>query len=235
MTRWRVVGACLAAALTLGALASATASAEPEFLTKAVVKEGERIPFSGTVGASFFEAKSGTKITCAAGTITGEVTGPKSVGNTVINASGCEAGGGECHNGGPKEIHSNVLAGTLGGITSTLPGVKLFSEAEGKGGVAVEFKCAGVLNVIVKGEVTGSVAGAAGAGPETGKLVASLKLKYVESGGIQKYKGFSEGPEAGLMGQLEASVGGGAYELTGWSMAPNFQTVPSTWEIGVTK
>jgi hypothetical protein len=236
MARWNIAGVCMVAALAVGVMASATASAEPEFLTKAVVKEGESIPFSGTVGASFFEAKSGTKITCTSGTITGEVTGPNSVGNTVVNAFGCESGGGQCENGPQnKEIHSEVLAGVLGGITSTLPGLKLFSEADGKGGVAVQFKCGNVLNVIVKGEVTGSVAGAAGAGPETGKLVASLKLKYVVSGGIQKYKGFSEGPEAGLMGQLAESVGGGAYEPAGWSMAPNFQTVPSTWEIGVTK
>jgi hypothetical protein len=235
MTRWGTLGLCLAAALATGALASPIASAEPEFLTKAVVKEGEKIPFSGTIGPSFFESKSGTKITCVAGTVTGEVTGPKSVGNTVVTTTGCEAGGGECKNGAAKEIKSNVLAGTLGGITATMPGVKLFSEAEGKGGVAIEFKCAGVLNVFLKGEVTGSVAGAAGTGPETGKLLASLKLRYVESGGIQKYKGFSEGPEAGLMGQLDASFGGGGFEPAGWSIAPTVQTVPSTWQLGVTK
>jgi hypothetical protein len=235
MTQVRVGTGCLVAVLAVCALASATASAEPEFLTKAVVNEGEKIPFSGTIGVSFLESKSGTKIVCQGGTITGEVTGPKSVGNTVINGTGCESGGSFCENGGSREIHSDVLAGVLGGITSTMPGIKLFSEAEGKGGVAIEFTCAGVLKQILKGEVTGALGGAAGQSPETGKLLMSLKYVLAEKSGKQKYQGFSEGPEAGLMGQLEWSVSGGAFEPGGWSVPATFKTVPSTWGLGVTK
>ena len=238
MTRLRTagLGVGLVAALALGAAGAVAASAEPEFLTKAVVKAGEKIPFSGTVGPSFVEAKSGTKITCTSGTISGEVTGPKSVANTGIDAFGCESGGGQCENGpAAKEIRSKVLAGTLGGITATMPGIKLFSEAEGKGGVAIEFKCAGVLNVIFKGEITGSLGGAAGEGPETGKLLSSIKYVLAEKSGVQKYQGFSEGSEAGLMGQLESSINGSAYEPSGWSLAAAFKTVPSTWGLGVTK
>jgi hypothetical protein len=231
MARWSVAGVCLAAAVAIAALASATASAEPEFLTKAVVKEGERIPFSGTIGVEYWEAKSGTKIICESGAITGEVTGPKSVGNVVITGTSCPGLGA----GGCQEIRSKVLAGALGGITSTQPGLKLFSEAEGKGGVLFEFFCGGPLKVIIQGEVTGAINGAAGENPETGKLLSTLTFVYAEKAGVQKYQGFSEGLEAGLVGQLVMSIGGGAFEPAGWSVTAKSKTVPTTWGLGVTK
>jgi hypothetical protein len=53
----------------------------------AVVKEGERIPFTGKVGTSKWEAKSEVTVGCTSGTVAGEVTGAKSVGNTVIALS----------------------------------------------------------------------------------------------------------------------------------------------------
>jgi hypothetical protein len=142
------------------------------------------------------------------------------VANTVLVLQGCETAGCRVHSEGKPEgeVESKVLAGKLGGITSTLPGIKLFSQSEGKGGQFMDSEvCGGVVRMQLTGEVTGSLAGASGESAATGKLLTSLKLTFAEKGGIQKYKGFSEGSEAGL------------------SLIATSKTVPSTWELGVTK
>lgn len=116
------------------------------------------------------------------------------------------------------------------------PGIKLFSEAEGKGGTVFQAENAGggIVEILWKGEVTGSLSGATGENAETGKLVSSLNLTYSENQGIQKYKGFTEGPEEGLLGQLEAIINGSP-ELSGWSAIDTLKTVPSTWGLGVSR
>jgi hypothetical protein len=235
----RRAGLWLALGLAMSATLSATASAEPVFLTKAAIGEAvSSVPFTGTVAGSAWESTHGTKITCLAGTLTGEVTGPKSLSGIVLHLTGCTTSGCKVESAGQPEgsVYSNVLAGKLGGITATLPGVKLYSEAEGKGGKMVEAStCAGAVPIIWKGEVTGSLSGAAGESPATGKLLPSLKLTLAESKGVQKYQGFTEGLESGLMGQLQVSVSGGAYEPNGWTLAPTLTTVPASWGLGVTK
>jgi len=235
--RMRIVGLCLTAAVVIGVLTSAAASAEPEFLTKAVVAEGASIPLTGTVGPSSWESRSGSRITCTAGTITGEVTGPKSLANTVLLLKTCETSGCLVESAGKPEgtVETEALAGKLGGISSTLPGIKLFSQSEGKGGIVIEAETACAIPLKWKGEVTGSLSGSAGEGPETGKLLSSIKLTLVQSKGVQKYQGFSEGLESGLLGQLESSFGGKPYEPDGWAIAPTLKTIPSTWELGITK
>jgi hypothetical protein len=61
-----------------------------------------------------------------------------------------------------------------------------------------------------------------------------VNLSYAVAAGKQKYLGFSEGPETGLMEQLTATING-TPELNGLSMKATYKTVPSTWGIGVTK
>lgn len=238
MRRIRVVGFGLVAVAVSAAFAT-SASAEPEFVTKAVVGEAvSSVPFSGTVGPSYWESANLTKITCSSGTVLGEVTGPKSLANIGLTLVGCEGAGGQFQTTGMPAgtIVTKTLAGTLGGITSSLPGIKLYSQAEGKGGVVLEANCNGAAFVTWKGEVTGSLSGAAGESPATGKLLSSFKLSLTETkGGIQKYKGFSEGEEAGLLGQLLTSTNGGAFELAGWFVQPVIKTVPATWGLGITK
>jgi hypothetical protein len=235
----RRVGICAVVALVLSAVASGTASAEPVFLTKAVVAEGSSIPLTGTTGASLWEGANGSKIVCASGTVTGEVTGPQSLANTVFVLHGCETSGCKVTGEGQPEgvVQSKVLAGKLGGITGTLPGIKLFSQSEGKGGkVFVASTCSGAIPILYDGEVTGSLSPSTGENAETGKLAASVKLTFAKTKtGIQKYQGFSEGPEAGLMGQLEGSIGGGPFEPTAWGIAATFKTVPASWGLGITK
>src|SRR6202035_977657 len=197
MKRIRILGICLVAAFALSAVASTVASAEPVFVTKAVVGQlaSSSIPISGTVGAAFLESKAGTKITCTGGKVTGDVTGSKTAVNNVTKFTGCESGGQPCENAAAKEIITKKLAAELQGISSTVPGERLTDETEGRGGKLAEFTCAGVLKVIVRGSLVGSLSGAAGSTAEaaqTGKLATS-KLTFAEAAGIQKYTHFSEG------------------------------------------
>jgi len=237
MNRVRMVGVCVLVALAMSVIVSATASAEPEYLTKAVVAEGAKIPLTATLSAAFLEAASGTKITCTAGTGSGEVTGPRTSKNSVTTFTGCESGGNKCTSAGKPEgaVTTVPLEGKLNGISSTLPGVRFFPEATGRGGVLAEFTCAGVLKVIVRGSIIGMVSGAAGTNAETGKLLSSGKLTFAEAAGVQKYTSFSEGPEKGEKEQLESSISGGAYEKSGESVVVTLKTSPATWGLGITK
>jgi hypothetical protein len=243
MKRIRIMGLCLVAAFALSALAASFATAEPVFVTKAVVggTAASHIPQAGTLGAAFLEGSvSHSKITCTGGTSTGEVTGPKTVGKNVATFTGCESGGLKCESSPTPEgvIITKNLAGNVNGITSSLPGVRLFSEATGRGGILAEFECGGVVKVVVKGSVIGSFSGAAGTtatAAETGKLLPIGSLTFAEAGGIQKYTSFSEGPEAGQKEQLSSEINSGTPELSGQSVVAKLHTVPSTWGVGITK
>jgi hypothetical protein len=237
MKRIRIMGLCLVAAFAMSAVVSAAASAEPLFLTKTVVTEGVKIPIKGTLGAAFLEGSvSKSKITCTGGTATGEVTGPQTSKNNVTTFTGCESGGLKCESGVTEGvIITKALEAKLNGITSSLPGERLFSEKEGRGGILAEFNCGGVVNVVVKGSVIGSLSGASGTSAETGKLLPTMSLSFAEAGGIQKYTSFSEGPEKGEKEQLSSVINGGSPEASGQSVIAKLATVPSTWGLGVTK
>jgi hypothetical protein len=236
MKRIGIIGVCTVA-FALAAIAQ-SASAEPVFLTKTVVAEGSKIPLTATLGAAFLEGSvSKSKIECSAGTGKGEVTGPQTTKNNVTTFTGCKSGGFPCQSGATEgTITTFALKGLLNGITSTLPGVKLFPEATGRGGELAAFNCAGgTIAVKVKGSLIGSLSGASGTNAETGKLLSSGKLTFAEAAGLQKYTSFSEGPEAGQKEQLEAKVGEGGFEKSGQSVIATLKTVPSTWGLGVTK
>jgi hypothetical protein len=231
----RIVGVCLFAGLGAGSVLASAASAEPEFLTKTVVAEGAKLPFTATLGAAFLEgSESKSKISCSGGSGQGEVTGPKSVKNDITTFTGCESSSLKCESATTEgTIVTKTLDGVLGGITSSLPGVRLFSQATGRGGTLAAFECGGgIAKVVVSGSVIGSLSGAAGNGPETGKILTSGKLTFTEAGGIQKYTKFVEG-ETGSE-QLTATINGKA-ELSGQSVIATLRTVPSTWGMGVTK
>jgi len=235
----RTIGLCLVAAFALSALAASVATAEPVFLTKAVVGEtaASHIPDKGTLGAAFLEGSvTKSKISCLGGTSTGEITSDKTTAKNVATFTGCESSGSKCESGATEGvIVTKALAGNLNGITSSLPGVRLFSEAEGRGGKLAEFECGGIVKVVVTGSVIGSLSGAAGTNAETGKLLGSSTLAFTESEGKQKYTSFSEGPEKGEKEQLSSVINGGTPELSGQSVSTKLVTVPTTWETGVTK
>jgi hypothetical protein len=237
MKRIGVIGLSAAAALVMAVATSTAAYAAPEFLTKAVVGEGESRPYTDTLGAAYIEGQNGTKITCTSGTAKGEMTGAASIANDVITYTGCESAGFKFESGETEGlIETHVLAGKLGAVAATLPGIKLFSQSEGKGGKIAEFSGAGgSIPVLARGEITGSLSSAAGTNAETGQLVSSMKVSYAEAKGIQKYQGFVEGPEKEVKGQEEWSFAGNQYEPWAQSLIETRKPVPASWQFGVTK
>jgi hypothetical protein len=234
MKRIRIVGLCLVAVFAIS-IAASSASAAPVFYTKAGIGETvNKVNFTGTLGAAFLEGANGSKITCTGGTATGEVTGPTTAKKNVTTFTGCETQGFKCESGVTEgTIITKSLQGSLGALTATLPGLRLFDEGEGKGGKLAEFSCAGgAIAVLVRGSVIGSLSGAAGTEPANGKFASSNKLTLAEAKGTQKYSKFIEG-EAGTE-QLEASVAGGAFEKSGQSVIATLKSVPAG-NLGVTK
>jgi hypothetical protein len=235
MRRYALIALCLASVFAMSPVVS-EASAAPVFYTKAAIGEvAKGVPFTATLGPAFLEFASGSKMTCTAGTTAGEATGPTTTKGTVLTLTGCEISGFKCNNTESEEgkIVTNVLEGTLGGISSTLPGIRLFSESSGRGGTFAEFSCAGgTVPVKAKGSIIGSLAGASGDTVAEGKLATSLKLTYAQTKGIQKYVKFVEG-ESGSE-QLEASVGGSRYEPWGWSLILTLQSTPAS-NLGFTR
>jgi hypothetical protein len=231
MKRIRIVGLCLIAAFAISIVASSVASAaQPVFYTKAAIGSvGAPVPFTGTLGAAFLEGKSGTKITCLAGTAVGEVTGPTTTKGNVTTFTGCETSGFKCESGATEGvIVTNVLEGTLGNVTATLPGIRLFSEAGGRGAELAGFSCAGgAVPVKVKGSVIGSLSGSSGTTVAAGKLGLSQKLSFAETKGIQKYIKFLVGQGEAGEEQLESSVSGGAYEKSGQSVIATLKSTPA--------
>jgi len=224
------------ALVAVSAMAFATtASAAPEFFGKAAVGSTVgNVTFSGALGAAFLESVTGTKISCTAGTATGEVNGPTSTVNNVTKFTGCTTSEVECHNAAANEIVTKTLAGSLGGVSATLPGIRLFDQGEGKGGKLAEFTCAGgAVKVAVKGSVIGSLSGASGKTVAEGKLATSNKLTFAETKGIQKYSKFLPGEGEEGTEQLESNAGAG-FEKSGQSVIATLKTTPAG-QLGVTK
>jgi hypothetical protein len=232
MKRIRIMGLCLVACFAMSVVASSVASAAaPVFYTKASPGEvAPTVPFTGTLGAAFLEGKSGTKITCTAGTASGEVVDATTTKNNVTTFTGCETSGFKCNSTGQGEgvIVTNVLEGTLGNVTATTAGVRLFPEATGRGTELAAFACAGgTVPVKVKGSVIGALSGSSGKTVAEGKFGTSQKLTFAETKGIQKYTKFLVGQGEAGEEQLESSVSGGAYEKSGQSVIATLKTTPA--------
>jgi hypothetical protein len=226
---------CVAAALGACAALAGPASAGPIFYTKAAIGEvGQPVKFTGTLGAAFLEGKSSkAKITCVGGTSNGEAATSTTAKNGTVTFTGCETAGLPCNSAGEASgvIKTFTLAGEIGALSSTLPGARLFSQAEGRGGKLAEFQCGGgLVTVVVTGSVIGSLSGASGNTVAEGKIPTSGKLTFAESGGAQKYTKFvgeSEGE------QLTSTVNGSP-ELGGQSVIATLKSVPAG-NLGYTK
>jgi hypothetical protein len=235
-----LLGVAFVVVLVMVAGASSALAVAPVFFGKGVVGQTVGpIRLKGTVGPSFLEGTSGTKITCATGTVVGgEITGATAVENLVLKLNGCETSGGTCENTATaREIVTNTLAGTLGNVSATSPGLRLFNQAEGRGGYLVTFTCVGgAVPVKAKGSVIGLFSGASGASPAEGKLIAKItKLTFAETKGHQKYLSFLPGEGEPGSEQLEWSAGGSFYELAGQSGAVGIESTPFLGEFGITK
>jgi len=205
------------------------------------------VKISGTLGAAFLEGKeSKAKISCSAGTATGEVTGATKTKNNVTTFTGCETGGLPCKSTGDPEgtIKTSALEGVLGNVTATLPGIRLFAPGEGgkspKTGSLATFTCAGgAVSVVVSGSVIGSLSGAQGKTVEEGKFAGSNKLTFAETAGTQKYTKFLAGECGGNANdcgpeQLTSTVNG-TPELGGQSVIATLKSVPFASKLGFTK
>jgi hypothetical protein len=224
----------LALALTLLACALApTAQAQataPVFYTKVAIGQvAPAVPFTATTGAAFIEGVGGSKITCKAGTATGEVAGATTVRDVRALYTGCENSGSSFENRGPGEIEFEPLEGSLGNVVAgKTPGLRLWSEAHGKGGeMAVFSGYGGAIAVKVAGSIIASLSGASGTEPAAGKLAAAIKLTYSESKGIQKYTSFVSGEGEPGEEQERWSIGGSPYERWGWSQVWTIKSTPA--------
>jgi hypothetical protein len=246
MKRISMVALALAAifAFSVGS-ASAT---QPVFYS--VNEIGAAVPtvkFSGTLGAAFLEGKtSKAKISCTAGTATGEVTGPTKATNGVTTFTGCETGGLPCNTVGKGSgvIETAKLDGVLGNVKLTTPAIRLFAPGEGgkavKTGSLATFECAGgAVKVVVSGSVIGSLSGAQGLTPAEGKFAASSKLTFAETAGAQKYTTFLAGECGGNANdcgpeQLTSTING-TPELGGQSVIATLKSIPFASKLGFTK
>jgi hypothetical protein len=232
------VGLIAAIAVVLGA--GTALAAEPEFVTKAAVGQtAGAVPFAGTTGLAILEGKAGNgKIICYGdGSVSGEATGPKTLSDVVIVMTRCEGSFEVTTPGYPMgTVVTKPLTGVLGTVSPGVPGIKLFSEAEGRDGIVSEADEAGEsIPLKFRGELTGTITGASGESVASAKLPSSLKLTFAEKKGVQKVLGFSEGPEAGLLGQWEFDVFGGSFEPTALSEVQTLASAPLAAQLGVTK
>jgi hypothetical protein len=227
-----VVASCVVGSL---AVAGSAQAAGPVFFGKAAVGATvSSVSWTNTWGPWFIEAAGGTKLTCKAGLGSGELTGATTVANVGIQLTGCEVGGIPCENGVAGEVLSNTLAGSLGNVTTTTPGVRFFSQAEGKGGVLAEYTCAGgSIKVTWKGSIIGALSGSSGKTVAEGKLATSSKLTYAASQGIQRYKKFLPGEGEAGEEQIEQNSGAG-FEDLGINAIATIKTTPAG-EFGITK
>jgi hypothetical protein len=219
----------LASIVVTAALAGTASAAGPVFYTKATVGTmAAPVAFTGALGAAFLEGQAGTKITCTAGTSTGEVVNATEGLNGKVTFTGCESSGFPCENGAAKEIKTNTLKGVLGNVVKEkTPGIRLFSQSGGRGASLANFSCAsGAIPVEVKGSVIGSLTGASGKTPAEGKLPTSGKLEFSESKGIQKYTKFVSGEGEAGEEQLEAKIGETGFEKSGQSVIATLTSVP---------
>jgi hypothetical protein len=163
------------------------------------------------------------------------VTGATTTENDITKFTGCETSGVPCENAAAGEIDTNTLKGTLGNVVANkTPGIRLFSQSGGRGAELAKFTCAGgTVAVSVKGSVIGSLTGASGKTPAEGKFASSNKLTFQESKGKQKYNKFIAGEGEAGEEQLESSVGGVPFEMSGQSVTATLKSVPVS-NLGIT-
>lgn len=222
MTRRKLVGLGLVIISAFIATAAVPAAASPVFYTKVEYGETANTPveFTASLGSAFLEGEvSKNKTECQAGTATGEVSSPTTTTNVQLAMTSCKTAGFSCTTAGEVEgtIKYKTLEGELGDVKKGLTGLRLFDETGGRGAILAEFSCAGgVLPVKAKGSIIGQLT-TGGSGPTVSEssFVASFKLTFAQSFGVQQWTAFlgESGSE-----QIEWKTGEGAYENEGYSV-----------------
>jgi hypothetical protein len=146
------------------------------------------------------------RIECADESGSGEYIDARTLGSVALTLKACSGLGGECTSpgAGPGYIVTAPLEGALGWESKALQkaALDLFAAS----GPVAEFTC-GTQSVLVRGSVLVPIA--------TGKLFTSTRLLFTQSKGHQKL----EHLEGQTNDVLEMSIGGGAYEQAGLSLA----------------
>jgi hypothetical protein len=205
MKPYRLASLILLAVLatTLTATTAASASA-PEF------KPGTLNRFTADSGTGALETASTSAITCTNDSVTGEVTGPKTIGSVIITFHGCqstEKGGCslQTNSATPGLITTNTLKGELGTTKEATSGVGLLIEpATGTAFATLEGTCL----LVSPSPVTGSIAGEVT--PVNNGATKDNKLVFLGSKGKQKIKeinilGVVKKPAFKALGLLESS------------------------------
>ena len=240
MKRSATVGLCMVA--VLGATAASAFAVQPVFTTKVEVgRTAGPVKVKGTIGAATFEDTSARVVHCtdtSGATASGEVTGPTTVENYVATFTGCVLNGTstcETPSDGSGVIVTETLYGTLGNITPTLPGLRLYNQTTRRGGRLALFFCGGI-EVIGVGSVMASLSGASGTSVEEDKLAASIfKLTYAQSHGIQKYTRFAVGEGEAGTEQAAWTFNGGPLTNAGVQYTVSLESTPVKGNLGITK
>lgn len=234
MKRMRLMGLSLVAVFAMAAMATASASATPEFgvckaqaggkflnssCSKASTPGKEKFELTPVVKNKFtskikgtlatLETVGGTKITCTGETSGGEIKNSTEVGKVIAKFTGCKTSGLACSSpgAGAEEIVTSPLGGVLGTekVGTTPPyNNKLAEELHSEAGNVAEFSCAG-LPVVVKGSVLHPVT--------TNKQVITTVEKFKATKGEQKPDKFAGGPADEHT--LESNTNGGPFEEAG--------------------
>lgn len=185
-SKGRIAVVALVVMFTLGALASASASAaSPEFRTR-------HVTFTAKSGPVTFTRSGAGSMECGKGvTLNGEITGTTTVSAT-LDLLGCSGGGQICRNnaGGEAVIESEPLTGTLGYLRRNPLKVGLeLGHAKfeaGKPSTFAKFTCSGFA-VELKGLLVGSLT-------PIDLKTNKFELSFAQSGGIQEFNRFSGAP-----------------------------------------
>jgi hypothetical protein len=156
-------------AISLAAVTGASA-AEPEF------KPGSLNRFTGESSTISLATASTAAIECTKDSVTGEVTGPKTIGSVIITFHGCESKEGSgcvLHSPGLVSlIVTNTLNGELGTTKEAKSGVGLLLQpATGTEFATLEGTCISVSPAPVTGSIAGEVTPVNNGETTDGKLI----------------------------------------------------------------
>jgi hypothetical protein len=176
--------------------------------TAGVLKTGV---ISSGAGATL-EAVGGSRVTCTAESGTGRYAGNDTLGAVVLTFTGCARAGAACSSAGAHggEVVSPPLEMTLGvetlGTSASSDRLGLDLSGAGGSGTLLQFTC-GATTVSLRGSVIVPL--------KANKPALTQKLKFKASKGKQRPESFA----GGSRDVLEESVGAGAYEQAGLSLA----------------
>jgi len=200
MQRITTLASCLLAALSVSAVLVAPATAAlPEFVGPIPN------PFKSTSKKTTLETIGKTKVTCAASTDTGELTGPQS-GVVTISFSGCEALKFPCATPGVAgEIRTGTLTMTLGYV----------SRVPKEVGIDLSSPTGAPITTFICGNLTGTVEGSViGVITPINKLTLPPRhftLKFKQKKGKQQVIQLL----GGSVDVLKTSLAGGPFEESG--------------------